>query len=730
MHRSIAIALIGLAAQTTSTPPPSPGAPSAPTPLPVPGVERVEVRLAQFDVIVKDKAGRFINGLSKENFSVVEDGVPLEIVAVDEWGATRPPQQGPPPTSPTPSPGAGSTPEQPAGAVEEPRPEPRSIVLVFDALGASTALRMSQAKLAAQRFVKAHAGPDDLFAVYQLDLSLRAMSGLSSRPEDIAKAIDRVSWMPASSLQDDISESVLAYNSAGNNPIMQERLTGMSALATSQLDWQRNHVYESLEGLAPIFEGLPGKRILVLASPGFPMTTAGDLRQQLGGFTPKFQSLVRTLSRLGVTAYTLDIGADLALGDAGEKIDWRIAVGKMGMDENILSDLGLERSMGTAGATARREFLGVLAGESGGRMLTSTDLTRDFETIQDETTHFYRVACRVKLGGANRYRRTIVKVDVPGASVSSRRGRYGDVTPLAAPARDEATTAETLQGYRPVSARGTALPLPSADPRKIPLAVVIEAVGPLDIATTPEGAGAIDVEFRLVARAAGEIVARYEHSFTAKVRREGIGAMRGSFRVEGRLTLVPGLYEIQGSLRLLNPPQLATWTSTVAVPPLPSGATIAIAGACLVGDDRTESPLISRPDIAPEADPLALKDGTRVLPSTSADFDTGGAILVVGWLRGVPIVDGKPALELGFHVLDANEQLLEVPIQLLQFAPESTGGFRTLARVDTRSLPPGSYRLRVDASMRSGSSAPARRTLPFVLHARLSGESATASSAP
>ena len=62
---------------------------------------------------------------------------------------------------PAPEPKPVTTPEE---------PERRSFVFVFDALGASTALRMNQAKHAASKFARTHLRPDDLGAVYQLDM--------------------------------------------------------------------------------------------------------------------------------------------------------------------------------------------------------------------------------------------------------------------------------------------------------------------------------------------------------------------------------------------------------------------------------------------------------------------------------------------------------------------------------------------------------------------------------
>jgi hypothetical protein len=103
------------------------------------------------------------------------------------------------------------------------------------------------------------------------------------------------------------------------------------------------------------------------------------------------------------------------------------------------------------------------------------------------------------------------------------------------------STKETLAAYRPLSARGTALTLPTADPRKVPVEVVVEALGPIDVPVGADGAGTLDLELRIVARAAGEIVDRYERTLQAKVRPGGIEALRKALRAEGRLVLVPGL---------------------------------------------------------------------------------------------------------------------------------------------------------------------------------------------
>jgi VWFA-related protein len=685
-----------------------------------PAVERIEVRLAQFDVVVRDKKGAIVSGLGKTDFKVVEDGSPLEIDAVDEWGLITAPTGPPPSDSATPPAGAG--PSTPSTKVATPpaESERRSFVFVFDALGASTALRMNQAKRAATSFVRAHLRPDDRAAVYQLDLSLRAVSGVTSNVDEISRGIDKVSWMTASSLQDDIAESILSYPSTGSTPLMKDRLTGLSVNATQQMDWQREHVYDSLNNLASLFQGLPGRRVLVLASPGFPMTTAGDRSQGTGGFTLKFRALIRSLAAYGVTVYALDIGNDLAAGDASERIDWRVAVGKLGMDENTLDDLGLERSLGSSSATARREFLGVIAAETGGRLLAQTDLSKAFDAIEEESTRFYRVSCRVPVTrSAGRYRKLVIKVKTEGYTVTSRRGRYSDITPRDQAPSGGVASVESLDRYHPLTARGVALPLPGADPKKVPVEVVVEALGPIELPVDARGGAALDIEFRLVARVEGEIVDRYERSFTARVKPGGVAAIRNAFRVEGRLSLGPGIYDIQASVRLGEPPQLASWSATIAVPPPAKGTVPAFAGVALNSDNGTEAPLLSQQPVSGDADPLELKPGFRVLPATHVDFEAGGSLSVLLWLRGFPDPGEKPPeLDLKVDVTDADGHALALPTKLLFFGKAASGGYRAFALIDTSSLTPGAYALRLAAGLTQGDGPPARRTVPFTLRSK------------
>jgi hypothetical protein len=319
----------------------------------------------------------------------------------------------------------------------------------------------------------------------------------------------------------------------------------------------------------------------------------------------------------------------------------------------------------------------------------------------------------------NRYRKLLITVEFPGAVVASRRGRYSDITPRESPISGNAGSVDSLEKYRPVATRGIALVLPGSDPKKVPVEVVIEALGPIQLTINTQGGAALDVEFHLVARAEGEIVDRYERSFTARVRPDGVAAIQRAFRVEGRLWLVPGIYQLQGTVRLGDPAQLASWSSTVAVPPPPKGNAPAFVGVVLSAEQESEAPLLSRPPTPDESDPLSLKPGARILPPTRGDFEVGGSLLALFWLRGIPDAgDQPPALDLTFEIADGEGRPVASQNKILFFGKEASGGYRAVARLGTATLTPGRYALHLAAKVAGQEGPTARESVSFALQAK------------
>ena len=664
-------------------------------------VEKVTVRLAQFDVVVRDKDGKLLRGLDAKDFVVLESGSPLEIAAVDSWESLQAPSPAPPePPVPDALPEAGLPEPAPAKRDEE----RRAFLILFDNLNGTTAGRFAQAKRAAGRFARENLSPRDLAAVYSLDHVLRPISPFSTAPSETARAIDRVAWFDNTTFTEQISEAVLAYQSTSTARLMGQRLQAGAPLEGDRLEWTRQHVYRSLASVAETFQSLPGRRVLVLVSSGFPMLATGDVERMRGGFTSEFRDLVKAMGRSGVAVYTIDVGDDLAMGDVKNRIDWRAAVGKLGMDDSFLTDVGLDPAFGAGSASARREFLGVLANETGGRMLTSSDLNLAFETIQQDTANYYRISCRVQeFPDDARYKRIVIKVpSIPDARITARRGRYSDVTPN--PSSTGAATTERIDRYARLLLRASATTLPAPTDKSIPVAIVAEVAGPVAVAPDAEGAGRIDLDFVAVARVAGEIVGRYAKRVSVRVRPEGLDAVRRGFRVEGRIDLPAGLYDLQATVRLEEPAQLAMWSGPIAVPPPARGGGLRFAGAVL-SREVEPLPLLARADLRPDAtDALALPQGLRVLPPVEPAFASGESALVLFWLEGLPTGEAPPRFSLSVSAVRADGTAVSLPGGLVLFEPDGPR-FRGLVRASLAGLAPGPWQVRVAAQ---GESAEAR----------------------
>ena len=714
MIRRLTAAAI-VAALASTEPQNAPIPPSAPT-------ERVEVRLAQFDVVVRDAEGRIASGLGPADFEVLESGSPLEVVAVDEWGAStvtsaQVAAAAPPvktegeaevvSASPTPSPAA------PPDRVEQ-----RSIVLLFDGLNTTSALKFNQAKRAALGFVREDLRSQDIVAVYQLDLALRPQCGFTTDAGEITEAIRGLAWMPSSALSDEIAENVMAYRSRGGVNYVQPRLERGAYLSSQQLEWQREHTYALLTTVAEVFDGLPGRRILVYLSGGFPMTTPGDIERDSGGFTQKLRGLIRTLSASGVAVYSIDVGDDLTIGDVSRPIDWRIAAGKLGLDESILTDIGLDAQLSSGSAGARRQSLGVLAAETGGRLLTHSDLSKAFDIVQEESTQFYRLSCRVsKAQTSNRYRKLTIQVRRPGYKVTSRKGRYGDMVPGGSLETSAVSLADTSPVFRAISltASTTTLPFPTSS-GAMPVVVVAEALGPLEHPADGQGGAKLDLDFFLIARAGGEIVSRYTRNVTGAMKAGGAEAVRRAFRLEGRLDLAPGIYDLQAIVRINDPPQLGTWKAQLVVhgpAPAEEGG-LRITGLVLSSAEGA-SPLLAKVESrAGSVDPFQIGERLRLLPATRESYPAPGQLVALFWLDGLPVPEtGAPKIDVRLTVEDAEGAVREAPSQLLAFVPRAGGGHSGLVGLDLAPLPAGAYRLRLHVAEREPPSASADATSAF-----------------
>jgi VWFA-related protein len=386
-----------------------------------PATFRSATALVEVDIIVKDKDGRFVSGLTWEDFEVLEEGRPQKIqhfYLVTEHA---------------------SAPGAPQSAVMVPRSpdqtERRAFVLFFDTDHLS-ATGLARLKQAAMTFVGANFRPRDLGGVFangalwhghlttDSQELLDGIRGVMPALETSATRRARLVEFPRIDSELDavrieagdpqVLDSVAAQNCVrerancdfeGGAEYVVAKLQRKAQTYVAEARQAAAATMRTLSYLSRNLAGLEGRKTVVMISEGF---FTHDLRSEL-------PLIAGQASRAGVTIYTLD--ARGTSGTGGRTIaDASVALG----------------SLSTAGDTAE-EGLDILAAETGGLPFRHTDnYAAAMASVAEDTSTYYVLAYSPDNGVLDgRYRAIQLRTSWKGLNVRARRGYVA--TPLPRP---------------------------------------------------------------------------------------------------------------------------------------------------------------------------------------------------------------------------------------------------------------------------------------------------------
>jgi VWFA-related protein len=382
---------------------------------------RSATALVEVDIIVKDKDGRFVSGLTSEDFEVLEEGRPQQIqhfYLVTEHA---------------------SAPGAPQSTVMVPRSpdqtERRAFVLYFDTDHLS-ATGLARLKQAAMTFVGARFGPRDLGGVFangalwhghltsDAQELLDGIRGVMPAIETSATRRARLVEFPRidselDAVRIEAGDQHLLDTVAAQNCVRERAncdMEGGAEYVVVKLQRKaQTYVAEARQAAAATLRtlaymsknlaGLEGRKTLVMISEGF---FTHDARSEL-------PLIAGQASRAGVTIYTLD--ARGTSGTGGRTIaDASVSLGSLSMDGD-----------------SAEEGLDILASETGGLPLRHTDdFAAAMASVADDTSTYYVLAYspdNAVLDG--RYRTIQLRTTWKGLSVRARRGYVA--TPLPRP---------------------------------------------------------------------------------------------------------------------------------------------------------------------------------------------------------------------------------------------------------------------------------------------------------
>ena len=236
-----------------------PEAPAQQQPVATTPVIRTESRVVLVDAVVTDKKGNYVHDLTQKDFKVYEDN---KEQAVSSFSF-------------------GSDPSGPLNA------QKHYMILFFD--NSSMALPdQIQARAAAAKFIEKGAGPDRLMAVVDFGGSLLVKQNFTTNAELLTAA---VSGVKHANIETNGQSAALA------NPVMVAS-SGLSSISNAEGDYGARTMLLAVRSLAKNLRAVPGRKMLILFSAGFPLTT-----ERLSELT----ATIDACNKANVSIYSLDV---------------------------------------------------------------------------------------------------------------------------------------------------------------------------------------------------------------------------------------------------------------------------------------------------------------------------------------------------------------------------------------------------------------------------------------
>jgi VWFA-related protein len=381
-------------------------------------VLRVTTRLVVVNVVVHDKTGAPVAGLTRDEFTVFDGGKEekISVFSVERRGAMHGP------TEPL-SPNVFSNRMARQGGI------PISITaILLDGSGEwSSTTGLEYFAYARQQLIKflSQLQPQDRVALYVYGRGLSVIQDFTSDPSPLIEAL-RQSGNAAAGAPDTGPQP-----GAPETPL--QGLSGPAAVAASRLDarmsdsvnarfgdYWRLYRLEALEATANHLSGLPGRKTLIWLTSGVPLPLESSAHFGLGhpgGSSPlvedKVRQTIQALNQADVALFPVDSRGLFTNPDFKAENEGRVPY-----------ELGTRG--GLDAMTLQIQAMIYWGEETGGRAFCNTnDLRSAMRTALDDSEITYTLGYYPSHGQWDgRYRSIKVRVNMPGVEVRHRRGYF------------------------------------------------------------------------------------------------------------------------------------------------------------------------------------------------------------------------------------------------------------------------------------------------------------------
>jgi VWFA-related protein len=550
-------------------------------------VFRTTTRLVQVDVVVTDKQGKPVSGLTQGDFAVLQDGKPQQIRVFDPHAGDR---------NGAAASVVANAPKLPPNTYSN-HPNDASAdswtIVLFDLLNTPTSDQEYARKQLIDMLRTIPKGQP--VALYLLTSKLQMVQAFSDDPDKLIKAAENLK--PARShvltteaerqhtvgqinyQAQELTESAPSTSTSPDSPIMQQltqgKLQQQQDLEAFQIADRAKFTLSAMETLSRAMSGYPGRKNLIWLSAAFPAQLLADPKQtgQPWRNSSSYQNLLESagslLAKSRIAVYPVDMrglqgrGIDISTS-AAESNAWTY-----GSNSN---DYGQLSQGQTAAFSDERATMRQVADQTGGEAFTGTNnLKRAMQRSMEDGATYYTIAYTPdKVDPQTSFHRIEVKVNHPDVKLAYRRGYYS--SPSKAPSTQTGVAAlrAALQPGMPPSTMlfmtATVLP-PDATHKDVRIQYVVNPNG-VTFSDQPEQRKRITLDCITIAyNQDGREVAHASDTLDGVIKQAAYETvMNNGIPAQQEIALPPGAYNLRLGVMDRTSQQIGTLDVQLVVP--------------------------------------------------------------------------------------------------------------------------------------------------------------------
>ena len=374
--------------------------------------------LVIIDVNVRDKSGKVISNLTKNDFTLFEDGKAQTISVFDfqklegdtllaPVPAIKPLAERPAGTT-TPAPAPKAAAKAPSASTAAPiiRYQDRRLVAMLFDFSTMAIPEQNRIQVAALQFIREQMKPADIVAI------MSASTGPLKIVQDFTDDKDRLEEVVKGFQLGQASELAGVAGNGGDSTTGEDTGTAFNADETEFNVFNTDKQLATLESAAKMLAGFPEKKALLYFSSG--ISKSGNDNQAA------LDAAVNAAKRSNVAFYPIDARGLVASAPSGDA--------SSASSRGTSAFTGSSMQSGRDSFAASQETLSTLAVDTGGKLFVDdNDLALGMEKARDDIASYYIVgyySTNIKMDG--KYRRVEVKLskDVQ-AKLDYRSGYFG-----------------------------------------------------------------------------------------------------------------------------------------------------------------------------------------------------------------------------------------------------------------------------------------------------------------